>query len=51
MMDGTNKIECLLPFIIELTDKFIMEDLFYIQKISFEVPLIFFSIDKCVTAI
>lgn len=50
-MDSSNEIECLLLFIIELTDKFIMKDFFCILKISFEVPLILFSIYKCAIAI
>lgn len=33
-LGGTNEIECLLPFIIELTDQFAIEDFFCIRKIS-----------------
>lgn len=32
-LGGTNEIECLLQFIIELTDEFTIEDFFCIRKI------------------
>ena len=33
-LGGTNEIKCLLPFFIELTNEFAIEDFFCIRKIS-----------------